>query len=76
MKYESTSYKIFRYIFLFFAVLFVIIPLVPLIFMAFKTGAEYSSTSVLESPKSFLNFYNFEYALRVGGLVKSLFYTL
>ena len=32
---------------------------IPLIFMAFKTGAEYSSTSVLEAPKSFFNFYNF-----------------
>ncbi|MEN8904833.1 MAG: carbohydrate ABC transporter permease [Clostridiales bacterium] len=75
MTHESIIYKIFRYIFLLFAVLFVIIPLIPLIFMAFKTGAEYADTSVLEAPKSFLNFYNFEYALRVGGLIKSLFYT-
>jgi multiple sugar transport system permease protein len=75
MTKESTFYKVFRYVFLVFAVLFVVIPIIPLIFMAFKTGTEYSSTSVLEAPKSFLNFYNFEYALRVGGLIKAFIYT-
>jgi raffinose/stachyose/melibiose transport system permease protein len=72
---ESKLYKIIRYIFLLLACLFVIIPLIPLIFMAFKTGTEYSATSVLEVPKSFFNFYNFSYALNVGKLGKALFYT-
>jgi len=43
--------------------------------MAFKTGAEYSSTSVLEAPASFLNFYNFKYAISVGKLGRALLYT-
>ncbi len=68
MVKESLAYKIIRYVFLIIASLFVIIPLVPLIFMAFKTGAEYSSTSVLEPPASFLNTYNFVYAIKVGKL--------
>lgn len=75
MMKESRAYKIVRYVFLVFASLFVIVPLIPLIFMAFKTGAEYSSTSVLEPPKSFLNFYNFIYAIKVGKLGKALLNT-
>lgn len=68
MVKESLAYKIIRYVFLIIASLFVIIPLVPLIFMAFKTGAEYSATSVLEPPANFLNTYNFTYAIKVGKL--------
>ncbi len=72
---ESLAYKIVRYVFLVLASIFVLIPLIPLIFMAFKTGAEYSSTSVLEAPASFFNFYNFEYAIRVGNLGKAFLNT-
>ena len=72
---ETKLYKVIRYVILIAASIFVIVPLVPLIFMAFKTGAEYSSTSVLEPPKSFTNMYNFSYALRVGELGKAFFYT-
>lgn len=73
---ESNLYKVIRYVILIFASLFVLIPLVPLVFMAFKTGAEYSATSVLTPPASWLNFYNFSYALRVGNLGRALFYTV
>ena len=65
---ESRAFKIFRYVFLILSALFVIVPLIPLVFMAFKTGAEYSSTSVFEAPKNWFNFYNFAYAIRVGKL--------
>ncbi|MCI7766370.1 MAG: carbohydrate ABC transporter permease [Oscillospiraceae bacterium] len=75
MANESTVYKVVRYVFLVLASIFVFIPLIPLIFMAFKTGAEYSATSVLEAPKSFLNFYNFSYAMRVGNLGKAFLNT-
>lgn len=75
MTNETKLYKVIRYVFLVAASIFVIVPLIPLIFMAFKTGAEYSSTSVLEPPKNFLNTYNFEYAIRVGNLGKAFFYT-
>lgn len=69
---ESKLYKTLRYVFLCCSVLFVLIPIVPLVFMAFKTGAEYSSTGVLTPPKNWFNTYNFSYAIRVGKLGKAL----
>ncbi len=75
MSNETKLYKTVRYIFLICASIFVFVPLVPLIFMAFKTGAEYSATSVLEPPKNWLNMYNFSYAMRVGHLGKAFLYT-
>ena len=75
MAFETTAYKVVRYVVLVLASIFVIIPLIPLIFMAFKTGAEYSSTSVLTAPESFFNFYNFSYAIRVGNLGKAFINT-
>lgn len=72
---ESKLYRVLRYVFLAAACMFVIIPIIPLVFMAFKTGTEYSSTSVLVPPKNWLNFYNFKYAIRVGNLGKALFNT-
>lgn len=73
---ESGLYKVVRYIILVLASLFVIVPLVPLVFMAFKTGREYTETSVLTAPTNWFNFYNFEYALRVGNLGEALFNTV
>ena len=75
MANETKLYKVVRYVFLIAASIFVIVPLIPLIFMAFKTGAEYSTTSVLEAPKNWLNTYNFSYAVRVGKLGKAFLYT-
>ncbi|NLM11534.1 MAG: carbohydrate ABC transporter permease [Clostridiaceae bacterium] len=72
---ESKFYRVLRYVFLTAACIFVVVPIFPLIFMAFKTGAEYSSTSVLVPPQNWLNFYNFRYAIRVGNLGKALFNT-
>ena len=46
MIHESKLYKVVRYVFLVLASIFVLVPLIPLIFMAFKTGAEYSSSSL------------------------------
>ncbi|MDE7477523.1 MAG: carbohydrate ABC transporter permease, partial [Lachnospiraceae bacterium] len=76
MARETKLFKIVRYIFLVASCIFVLVPLVPLIFMAFKTGAEYSSTGVLEAPKNWFNFYNFAYAIRVGHLGKALVNTV
>lgn len=73
---ESRMYKVVRYIVLVLAALFVIIPLIPLVFMAFKTGVEYSTTSVFTKPDSFVNIYNFQYAIRVGKLGRALLNTV
>ncbi|MBQ4256691.1 MAG: carbohydrate ABC transporter permease, partial [Oscillospiraceae bacterium] len=75
MIYESPLYKVVRYVFLVLASIFVLIPLIPLVFMAFKTGAEYSATSVLTPPSNWLNFYNFKYAINVGHLFKAFLTT-
>lgn len=75
LAYESTLYKVVRYVLLVLAVIFVIVPLIPLIFMAFKTGAEYKSTSVMDPPSNWLNMYNFKYAIEKGGLIKAFINT-
>lgn len=72
MVKESKAYRILRYVFLILSTIFVIVPIIPLIFMAFKTGTEYSTTGVLVPPKNWLNFYNFRYAIKVGNLGKAL----
>ncbi|GHU03041.1 sugar ABC transporter permease [Spirochaetia bacterium] len=73
---ESKSYQIVRYVVLTAATAFVIIPIVPLVFMAFKTGMEFASSSVFAPPRNWLNGYNFAYALRVGSLFRSLLTTI
>jgi ABC-type sugar transport system, permease component len=72
---ESRLYRFLRYIFLISACIFVVVPVIPVVFMAFKTGAEYSSTNVLDPPANWLNFYNFAYAIRVGKLGRALINT-
>lgn len=72
---ETKLYKILRYVFLTAACLFVLIPIIPLIFMAFKTGAEYSATPVLTPPVNWANLYNFAYAIRIGKLGPALWNT-
>lgn len=72
MDREGKGFKIARYIFLILSCIFVIVPLVPLVYMAFKTGAEYASTPVLQAPANWFNTYNFKYAIRVGNLGKAL----
>ncbi|GMO57625.1 MAG: carbohydrate ABC transporter permease [Treponemataceae bacterium] len=76
MQSESKLYQVVRYVLLVLAAAFVIIPLIPVLFMAFKTGIEFSSSSVFAAPKNWFNLYNFAYAIRVGGLVKGLFTTI
>jgi multiple sugar transport system permease protein len=76
MLAESKLYQTVRYVLLVLAAAFVIVPLVPVIFMAFKTGVEFRETSVFKAPANWLNMYNFAYALRVGRLFSSLLTTI
>jgi multiple sugar transport system permease protein len=76
MLSESKLYQTLRYILLVLAAAFVIVPLIPVIFMAFKTGVEFRETSVFKAPENWLNLYNFAYAVRVGRLFSALFTTL
>ncbi|MDR1127245.1 MAG: carbohydrate ABC transporter permease [Treponema sp.] len=76
MIFESNLYKTLRYVFLFLTLAFVVIPIVPLLFLAFKTGNEFQSTSYFQPPANWFNMYNFAYALRVGRLLESLVTTI
>lgn len=75
MKSESNVYRIVRAVIILFSVAFVIVPMIPVIFMAFKTGRELKTTGYFTPPKSFVNFYNFAYAMRVGKLGQGLLTT-
>lgn len=72
---EGKLYRVLRYLFLIASCIFVIVPIVPVVYMAFKTGAEYSATPVLTPPKNWFNLYNFKYAIRVGKLGRALLNT-
>ncbi len=72
---EGKLYRVLRYLFLIASCVFVIVPIVPVVYMAFKTGAEYSATPVLTPPKNWFNLYNFKYAIRVGKLGRALLNT-
>jgi multiple sugar transport system permease protein len=76
MLSESKLYKTLRYILLVLGAAFVIVPLIPVLFMAFKTGVEFRETSVFKAPGNWLNMYNFAYAIRVGRLFSALLTTL
>ncbi len=76
MANETKLYKFVRYALLVLSSLFVIVPLLTVIFMSFKTGAEQRTSGFLELPNSFLNFYNYKYAFEVGDLGASFITTL
>lgn len=73
---ETLAYKILRYILLVISSLIVIIPVLTVIFMSFKNANELRTSGYLQLPESFTNFYNYEYALRVGELGKSFLTTM
>lgn len=58
-----------KYAFLILMVLVFVIPMITVFFAAFKTAEEYSTTSVLTMPKSFLNFSNFIQAFTDGKML-------
>ncbi len=76
MANETKLYKLVRYLLLVLSSLIVIIPILTVVFMSFKTGAEQRSTGFLELPNSFFNFYNYKYAFEVGDLGSSFITTM
>ena len=66
---ESRTYKIMRYVVLAVTSAFVFIPVVPVVFLALKTGAEMRETSFLTPPRNFFNTYNFLWAMEIGELI-------
>jgi len=72
-KRKLSSKEIFfetiKYTFLIILLLIFIIPLLTVLFAAFKTGNEYATTSVLQLPNSFLNLENFKEVMLKGKMI-------
>lgn len=66
---KEVLFAALKYATLILLVLVFIIPLLTVFFAAFKTGDEYSTTSVLSLPQSFLNFENFKTVFRDGNML-------
>lgn len=64
----SIVWGIAKYIILIFFSLVAVIPIASCVITAFKTKAEYQSTSVMTLPKSFLNFDNFINAFKTANM--------
>lgn len=62
-------YNLCKYAFLILLVIIFVLPILTVFFASFKTGTEYSSTSVLTLPESFFNFDNFIEAFTKGNML-------
>lgn len=62
-------YNLCKYTFLILLVIIFVLPILTVFFASFKTGTEYSSTSVLTLPESFFNFDNFIEAFTKGNML-------
>jgi ABC-type glycerol-3-phosphate transport system permease component len=69
IKIKRLIFTILKYITLIIGVLIVIIPILVLIFAAFKTSNRYATSSKLSLPNSFLYLYNFKQALLHGNIL-------
>ena len=74
-KLVSRLFEILKYGSLVIATLCSLIPVCVCVLTAFKTNEEYASTSVLDLPKSFLNFENFVIAFQKANMLSGFFYT-
>jgi multiple sugar transport system permease protein len=66
---KEKSFDALKYIILTLLALIFIVPILVVIFAAFKTSEEYGATSVLQLPKSFLYLDNFKQAFVDGGML-------
>lgn len=77
MKNHSNVVAVFlKYLFLVFSALIAIIPMVVILFGAFKTTKEFASASPLAMPQNWLNFENFKTAFMKGNMLKGFFNTV
>ena len=71
----SLLFEILKYVSLVFAALCALIPVCVCVLTAFKTNEEYAQTSVLDLPKSFLNFDNFVTAVQKASMLRGFINT-
>ena len=69
-KLTSIFFSIVKYLSLIAAAVVAIAPVCVCVLTAFKTNEEYASTSVLDLPKSFLNFENFVIAIKQANMFR------
>lgn len=74
-KIKSIIFEILKYVSLTAASLIALTPIVVCIFTAFKTNEEYANSSVLQMPKSFLNFENFRIAIEKANMLRGFMNT-
>lgn len=67
---RKTAGQVAKYASLAFATLVVVVPLLVVLFAAFKTRAEYSTTGPLVPPRNWLNFDNFATAWEKGEMLR------
>lgn len=71
----SVLFDIFKYVMLIAAAVIALLPVCVCVLTAFKTTEEYNTTSVLELPKSFLNFENFKVAFQEANMLRGFLNT-
>lgn len=69
-KILSRLAQVTQYVVLIFLALVVFIPIIAVLFTAFKQNSEYTSTSVLTLPQNLLNMENFKTAFTQGNMVQ------
>ena len=74
MKEEQNTSTILltvlKYFILIFLVFVFLIPVVSVLFSSFKTSSEYAASGLMDLPKNFFNFSNFQTAIVKGKMVK------
>lgn len=78
-KHYSAQHMVaafFKYLLLAFSAIAAILPMVVVLFGAFKTTAEFSATSPLTMPENWLNFENFKTAFVKGNMVTGFLNTV
>ena len=61
---------VIKYSILIFLVFVFLIPVVSVLFSSFKTSSEYAASGLMDLPKNFFNFSNFQTAIVKGKMVK------
>jgi len=70
LSFKEIFFGTLKYAFLIFLLLVFIVPLLTVFFTAFKTGSEYTTTSVLQLPSSFMNLDNFKEVFAKGNMFR------
>lgn len=71
-KIPNVIYTVIKYLSLILATIIVVVPMLVILFAAFKTRTEFNVSGKLTLPNSFLYFDNFKTAFTDGGMIVGL----